>query len=59
MPSRCYFNTHTQMYKFSEFMALGDKVPVSEVDPLIAKQRPGDCGSLIYTSGTTGNPKVS
>ena len=47
------------MYKFSEFMKLGDKVPVSEVDALIANQKPGDCGSLIYTSGTTGNPKVS
>lgn len=45
-------------YKFSEFMALGDKVPVAKVEELIAKQRPGHCGSLIYTSGTTGDPKA-
>jgi len=45
-------------YYFSEFMKRGDTVPISRVHALIAKQKPGHCGSLIYTSGTTGNPKA-
>jgi len=45
-------------YKFSDFLKLGEQVPLEEIEEAIAGQRPEHCSTLIYTSGTTGPPKA-
>lgn len=45
------------LYTWSEFMELGKDVLDSQLDEIIASQKPNQCCTLIYTSGTTGNPK--
>ncbi|XP_078280110.1 long-chain-fatty-acid--CoA ligase ACSBG2 [Rhinoraja longicauda] len=45
------------LYTWSEFMQIGKDVPDSELDEIIASQKPNQCCTLIYTSGTTGKPK--
>ncbi|XP_069784019.1 long-chain-fatty-acid--CoA ligase ACSBG2 isoform X2 [Narcine bancroftii] len=45
------------LYTWSDFMQLGKDVPDSQLDEIIASQKPNQCCTLIYTSGTTGNPK--
>lgn len=38
-------------------MELGNSIPDSRLDQIIASQKANQCAVLIYTSGTTGNPK--
>ncbi|XP_072338674.1 long-chain-fatty-acid--CoA ligase ACSBG2 isoform X2 [Scyliorhinus torazame] len=45
------------LYTWAEFMQLGKDVPDSQLDEIIASQKPNQCCTLIYTSGTTGPPK--
>uniref|UniRef100_A0A8C8RMW9 Long-chain-fatty-acid--CoA ligase ACSBG2 n=1 Tax=Pelusios castaneus TaxID=367368 RepID=A0A8C8RMW9_9SAUR len=45
------------LYTWSEFMGLGSDVPDSQLEKIIASQKPTQCCTLIYTSGTTGQPK--
>nr|XP_033812589.1 long-chain-fatty-acid--CoA ligase ACSBG2 isoform X2 [Geotrypetes seraphini] len=45
------------LYTWTEFMQLGKDVPDSQLDEIIASQKPNQCCMLIYTSGTTGQPK--
>ncbi|XP_060702105.1 long-chain-fatty-acid--CoA ligase ACSBG2 isoform X1 [Hemiscyllium ocellatum] len=45
------------LYTWAEFMQLGKDVPDSQLDEIIATQKPNQCCTLIYTSGTTGTPK--
>ncbi|XP_029110560.1 long-chain-fatty-acid--CoA ligase ACSBG2 isoform X2 [Scleropages formosus] len=45
------------LYTWAEFMAMGSDVPDTQLDSIIASQRPNQCCTLIYTSGTTGQPK--
>ncbi|XP_078054539.1 long-chain-fatty-acid--CoA ligase ACSBG2 isoform X1 [Mustelus asterias] len=45
------------LYTWAEFMHLGKEVPDSQLDEIIASQKPNQCCTLIYTSGTTGPPK--
>ncbi|XP_067824331.1 long-chain-fatty-acid--CoA ligase ACSBG2 isoform X2 [Heptranchias perlo] len=45
------------LYTWAEFMQLGKNVPDSQLDEIIASQKPNQCCTLIYTSGTTGKPK--
>ncbi|XP_043946698.1 long-chain-fatty-acid--CoA ligase ACSBG2-like [Protopterus annectens] len=45
------------IYSWSEFIELGKDVPDSQLDDIIASQKPNQCCTLIYTSGTTGQPK--
>lgn len=40
-----------------EFMELGRDESNSQLDDIIATQKPNQCCTLIYTSGTTGQPK--
>jgi long-chain acyl-CoA synthetase len=46
-----------RILQWSEFLALGDKVPAAEVDCRVAALEPSGLATLIYTSGTTGPPK--
>ncbi len=43
---------------WTDFLALADKVPESELEKRTAAQKPDDPCTLIYTSGTTGEPKA-
>ncbi|XP_017541952.2 long-chain-fatty-acid--CoA ligase ACSBG2 isoform X1 [Pygocentrus nattereri] len=45
------------LYTWEEFMALGRDEPDTQLDGIIASQKPNQCCTLIYTSGTTGQPK--
>ncbi|KAJ1212734.1 hypothetical protein NDU88_000383 [Pleurodeles waltl] len=45
------------LYTWAKFMQLGSDIPDSELDDIIASQKPNQCCTLIYTSGTTGTPK--
>ncbi|XP_016053395.1 PREDICTED: long-chain-fatty-acid--CoA ligase ACSBG2 [Miniopterus natalensis] len=45
------------LYSWDDFMDLGNSVPDSQLDQIIASQKANQCAVLIYTSGTTGNPK--
>ncbi|XP_019368910.1 PREDICTED: long-chain-fatty-acid--CoA ligase ACSBG2 isoform X1 [Gavialis gangeticus] len=45
------------LYTWSEFMNIGNDVPDTQLDNIIASQKPNQCCTLIYTSGTTGQPK--
>ncbi|MGH0143985.1 UNVERIFIED_CONTAM: hypothetical protein FKN15_038915 [Acipenser sinensis] len=45
------------LYTWAEFMEMGTDVPDSQLDEIIASQKPNQCCTLIYTSGTTGQPK--
>uniref|UniRef100_A0A8D0E2N4 Long-chain-fatty-acid--CoA ligase ACSBG2 n=1 Tax=Salvator merianae TaxID=96440 RepID=A0A8D0E2N4_SALMN len=58
---RCGGNSTSPLWfapsQWSEFMALGVKVPDEQLDQIIASQKPNQCCTLIYTSGTTGLPK--
>ncbi|NXH39283.1 ACBG2 ligase, partial [Dicaeum eximium] len=45
------------LYSWREFMQLGSDVPDSQLEAIIASQKPNQCCTLIYTSGTTGQPK--
>jgi len=46
------------VYSWSEFLALAEKVPEADLKQRIDNQNPQDCATLIYTSGTTGQPKA-
>jgi len=46
------------VYSWSDFLALGGVVPLSEVEARSEAVRPGHVATLVYTSGTTGNPKA-
>ncbi|KAJ0394622.1 hypothetical protein P43SY_000005 [Pythium insidiosum] len=46
------------IYKFKDFLKLGEGVDDSVVEARIQQQLPGHCCTLIYTSGTTGPPKA-
>ncbi|CAB1324284.1 unnamed protein product, partial [Coregonus sp. 'balchen'] len=45
------------LYTWAEFMELGRGEPDTQLDDIIAIQKPNQCCTLIYTSGTTGQPK--
>ncbi|XP_030073959.1 long-chain-fatty-acid--CoA ligase ACSBG2 isoform X2 [Microcaecilia unicolor] len=45
------------LYTWAEFIQLGKDIPDSQLDEIIASQKPNQCCTLIYTSGTTGQPK--
>ncbi|KAK2542322.1 Acsbg2 [Columba guinea] len=45
------------LYSWSEFMALGEDVPDTQLREVIKSQKPNQCCMLVYTSGTTGHPK--
>ncbi|XP_078530572.1 long-chain-fatty-acid--CoA ligase ACSBG2-like isoform X3 [Lissotriton helveticus] len=45
------------LYTWKDFLGLGEGVPDSDVDAIIASQKANQCCLLIYTSGTTGQPK--
>uniref|UniRef100_UPI00398F2CDB long-chain-fatty-acid--CoA ligase ACSBG2 isoform X1 n=2 Tax=Pristiophorus japonicus TaxID=55135 RepID=UPI00398F2CDB len=45
------------LYTWAEFMQLGKNASDSQLDEIIASQKPNQCCTLIYTSGTTGKPK--
>ncbi|KAI1882877.1 hypothetical protein AGOR_G00239430 [Albula goreensis] len=45
------------VFTWAEFMQMGRDVPDTELDDIIASQKPNQCCTLIYTSGTTGQPK--
>ncbi|XP_035377717.1 long-chain-fatty-acid--CoA ligase ACSBG2 [Electrophorus electricus] len=45
------------LYTWEEFMELGRSEPDTQLDDVIASQKPNQCCTLIYTSGTTGQPK--
>ena len=46
------------VYKFDEFVKLGDSVSDSDLQARLDDQKPNDVTTLIYTSGTTGPPKA-
>ena len=48
---------YARVYKWEDFLELGEDVADSEVDARIEQTKPGSCATLIYTSGTTGDPK--
>lgn len=43
--------------QWDDFMELGNSIPNSQLDQIIAGQKANQCAVLMYTSGTTGNPK--
>lgn len=43
--------------QWDDFMELGNSIPNSQLDQIIAEQKANQCAVLMYTSGTTGNPK--
>ncbi|KAJ7992961.1 hypothetical protein DPEC_G00267500 [Dallia pectoralis] len=45
------------LYTWADFLELGRDVPDTQLDGIIASQKPNQCCTLIYTSGTTGQPK--
>uniref|UniRef100_A0A8C7K0N0 Long-chain-fatty-acid--CoA ligase ACSBG2 n=1 Tax=Oncorhynchus kisutch TaxID=8019 RepID=A0A8C7K0N0_ONCKI len=45
------------LYTWAEFMELGRDESNTQLDDIIATQKPNQCCTLIYTSGTTGQPK--
>nr|KAF6400213.1 acyl-CoA synthetase bubblegum family member 2 [Rousettus aegyptiacus] len=45
------------LYSWDDFMELGNSIPNSQLDQIIAEQKANQCAVLMYTSGTTGNPK--
>ncbi|XP_028856113.1 long-chain-fatty-acid--CoA ligase ACSBG2 isoform X3 [Denticeps clupeoides] len=45
------------LYTWEEFMQLGREEPDTQLDEILASQKPNQCCTLIYTSGTTGHPK--
>lgn len=47
-----------KLYRWNDFIALGNNVSDAELDARLKDIQPGNIGSLIYTSGTTGNPKA-
>ncbi len=47
------------IYKWEDFLTLGQGVPDIEVDSRMSLPLPGHCASIIYTSGTTGPPKAA
>ncbi|MBS2014080.1 MAG: AMP-binding protein [Deltaproteobacteria bacterium] len=47
-----------KVLSWTEFLAVGDDLPESELEARMAAQKPDDCCTLIYTSGTTGDPKA-
>ncbi|KAM5232333.1 long-chain-fatty-acid--CoA ligase ACSBG2-like [Hipposideros larvatus] len=49
-------NKHN-VYSWDDFMELGNSIPDSRLDQIIASQKPNQCAVLIYTSGTMGSPK--
>jgi len=50
--------TEILVYKWADFLKLGEQTELAQLDARIAVQKPGHCCTLIYTSGTTGNPKA-
>jgi fatty-acyl-CoA synthase len=44
---------------WEKFLALGESVPASELDPLAAALKCSDAINIQYTSGTTGFPKAA
>lgn len=44
--------------QWDDFMELGNSIPNSHLDQIIAGQKANQCAVLMYTSGTTGNPKA-
>lgn len=51
------FAKDSRVYTYKAFLELGAKVKDTDIDAIIAQQKPGECCCLIYTSGTTGHPK--
>ncbi|XP_004482294.1 long-chain-fatty-acid--CoA ligase ACSBG2-like isoform X2 [Dasypus novemcinctus] len=49
--------TSANLYSWDDFMELGNTVPDSRLDQIMASQKANQCALLIYTSGTTGVPK--
>ncbi|KAL1022927.1 hypothetical protein UPYG_G00034310 [Umbra pygmaea] len=45
------------LYTWADFMELGRGEPDTQLDDILATQKPNQCCTLIYTSGTTGQPK--
>uniref|UniRef100_A0A7S3YL47 AMP-dependent synthetase/ligase domain-containing protein n=1 Tax=Lotharella globosa TaxID=91324 RepID=A0A7S3YL47_9EUKA len=43
---------------WADFMKLGEKTDLNDLEERQKKIKPGHCCSLIYTSGTTGRPKA-
>lgn len=48
----------TPVYKFDDFLKLGEGVPDSSLRSRADDQKPNETTTLIYTSGTTGPPKA-
>ncbi|TYZ58256.1 hypothetical protein PybrP1_007933 [[Pythium] brassicae (nom. inval.)] len=53
-----YLDCGVPIYKFSDFVRLGDAVSDATLSQRMDAQLPGHCCTLIYTSGTTGPPKA-
>ena len=50
------FSHHPQVakvYRWDDFLKLGESIEEAEVDKRIDAIVPGNCATLIYTSGTT------
>ncbi|XP_054418102.1 long-chain-fatty-acid--CoA ligase ACSBG2 [Pteronotus mesoamericanus] len=47
----------SNLYSWDDFMELGNSIPDSQLDRIIASQKANQCAVLVYTSGTMGNPK--
>jgi len=45
------------IYKWQEFIELGNEVDDESVEDRISKQRPNECCQLVFTSGTNGKPR--
>lgn len=50
-------DAYARVYKWEDFVKLGDDVPESAIEERVEMTQPGSCATLIYTSGTTGDPK--
>ena len=43
---------------WSDFLGMGENVPVSDLDQRLDQLKADDCCIMVYTSGTTSNPKA-
>ena len=58
VPADIKDNLSVPVYKFDDFLTLGESVSDSALKAREDEQKPNEVTSLIYTSGTTGPPKA-